>query len=336
MICAWRAPVRYPLDALVGDLRYAIDRTQRHTRVHPRGRLHAWLRALEDLQRRDRRSVAEEMVRSLQENLERVRKWRSVNRDGEPDLTALWDFPFRDAFRSLLEARMFVHVVRHLETKLQPRDWKTLVEGNLRPEDDRQNTSHRDHLLELYVASAADAAGMAVELSEPDVVVDVAGHKLGIAAKRIKSRRQVLPNAKKGAEQIQRSATGRGIVFLDVSHVMNRQMAAMRYLRDFHGQGSGSVHGHLMKFASEHRAILQLLNEPHVEGIILRHAVPAMLAKSFVPATLETWSPIVERPSRLTIAVYGGILDALSPSVVPQPGVGALWSAPCEFSFAHL
>ena len=76
---------------------------------------------------------------------------------------------------------------------------------------------------------------MAVELSEPDVVVSVAGQRLGIAAKRITSRKQVLPNVMKGAEQIatqlERSAIERGLVFLDVSHLMNRNTAAMRYLR---------------------------------------------------------------------------------------------------------
>ena len=42
----------------------------------------------------------------------------------------------------------------------------------------------------------------------------------------------------------------RGLVFLDVLHLMNWNMAAMRYVRDEGATISGSVHGHLMKIAS--------------------------------------------------------------------------------------
>ena len=42
----------------------------------------------------------------------------------------------------------------------------------------------------------------------------------------------------------------RGLVFLDVLHLMNRNTAAMRYVRDEGAAISGSVHRYLMKFAS--------------------------------------------------------------------------------------
>jgi hypothetical protein len=276
------------------------------------------------------------MATAIHEKLRLARETGTVFQQGSDELTELWDFPLRDAFRSLLEARVFSHVVFNLETKLRPKDWKFLVEGNLRPEDDKQNTPHRDFLLELYIASAAQAGGLAVELGEPDILVTVDGEKVGIAAKRIKSRKQVLPNAKKGAKQIGWSNAGRGLIFLDVSNLMNRDMGAIRYLREFGTEESGTVLGHLLKFGSEEKSICQLLDEPHVEGIILRHAVPAMFAKSFVPGTLETWSPVVEHPSQITVSIYGAMLDGLSPPFNPQPGIGPSGSAPCEFSYAHI
>lgn len=333
--CEWRAPVIYPLDMLIANLKGAIARTQAYTAVPKGCRLYRWLAAIEELRLQDRRAVASGMARTIHDKLARAREAGTAYSRSGDDLTGLWDFPFRDSFRSLLEARVFSHVVYHLESKLRPQDWKFLVQGNLRAEDDRENTPHRDLLLELYVASAAEAAGMAVELAEPDIVLTVDGERFGIAAKRIRSRKRVLPNAKKGSKQIEGSKPPRGLIFLDVSNLMNRDMAAMRYLRDFGTEESGSVLGHLLKFASEEETICSLLEEPHVEGIILRHAVPAMFAKSFIPATLETWSPLVEQPSPLTVSVYSAMLDALSPPVNPQPGIGPSGWTACEFSYAH-
>jgi hypothetical protein len=333
--CEWRAPVIYPLDTLLANLKGAIARTEEYIPVRSGCRLYRWLAAIEELRRQDRRSVASGMARTIHAKLARARETGTPYSEGGDDLTELWDFPFRDSFRSLLDARIFTHVVDHLETKLRPMHWKFLVQGNLRPEDDGENTPHRDLLLELYVASAAEAAGMAVELAEPDIVLTLAGQKFGIAAKRIRSRKRVRPNAKKGSKQIEGSTAGRGLIFLDVSNLMNRDMAAMRYLRDFGTEDSGSVLGNLLKFASEEESICSLLEEPQVEGIILRHAVPAIFAKSFIPATLETWSPLVEQPSPLTVSVYGAMLDALSPPVNPQPGIGPSGWTACEFSYAH-
>ena len=102
---------------------------------------------------------------------------------------------------------------------------------------------------------------MAVELAEPDLIVNVAGQKHGVAIKRIKSRKQVLANAKKGSKQIDWSATERGLVFLDVSNLMNRNMEAIRYLQDLGAEIGGTVHGHLMRFASEEGAAPLDLNQ---------------------------------------------------------------------------
>jgi hypothetical protein len=331
MICEWRAPLLYPLATLISNLTLAITRTESHINVDSASRVYRWLDELKGLQRLNHRRVATEIMEALRVNL-RVAKEHNL---GESASDIVWRFPHQDAFRSLVDARMFIHVVQQLEPKLRILHWKAIIQGNLRPEDDRPNTPHRDYLLELYVASAAQAAGMNVELSEPDVVVYVAGQRLGIAAKRIKSRKQVLENAKKGARQIANAAVDGGLLFLDVSNIMNEHMMAMRYLGEFGTERSGTVHGHLMKFASEQASIQSLLSLPHVEGIILRHVAPAMLAKSFVPATLETWSPIVDDPSNLTIAVYGGMLDALSPPSNPAPGTGPSGQVPSEFSYAH-
>jgi hypothetical protein len=344
-LCEWRGPVAVPIATLIASLDDAISIAARHTRVHPACRLYQWRQALEELAQHDQRTVAERMVRRIRENLARHRDAHDLY-DDDLALTTLWDFPLRDAYRSLVEARMFVQVVTRLASHLRQMDWTKLVSGMLRAEDERESAPqpHRDHLLELYIAAVAHAAGMAVELAQgadptanPDVIVDVAGERVGIAAKRLTSGSRALKNARKAMNQIQASSVDRGLVFLDVSNVMNRNAAAIRYVRPpevIELPGSGTVLGHLLRFAAEHPQLERLLERPHVEGIVLRHAVPAMLAGSFTPATLETWSPIVEHPSYLTVAVLGPMLEALAPSdrhwTVGPSGYG-----PCEVAYVH-
>ena len=142
-----------------------------------------------------------------------------------------------------------------------------------------------------------------------------------------------MERAKEGAKQIA-SSTKHGLVFLDVSNLMNANMVAMRYLRTLEGtKGGGSVHGHLMRFVTENQGLEQLIEDSRVDGIILRHACPAMFGRSFIPATMETWSPIVERPSAITATLYRAMLDALSPN--PRSDNGPTGYVPSEFYFAH-
>ena len=339
-ICEWRGPVPIPLATLIASLRDAIATAAQHTRVDPACRLHGWRRELERLAQQDRRAVAAQTVQHLMENRTRL----TENGESGGAGAALWEFPSRDAYRSLVEARMFVQVVTRLAPHLRPPDWAKLVSGRLRPEDEPEFRPHRDHLLELYVAAVADAAGMAAELAQgpdpranPDVIIDVAGERVGIAVKRVGSAKSVPKHARAAARQIARAAVERGLVFLDVSNAMNRDAAAIRYLHRpevLETHGSGTVLGHLLRFASEHPELEQLLEGPHVEGVVLRHAVPAMLAGSFVPASLETWSPTVEQPSDLTVAAFGRMLDALASSDVQQT-VGPSGYAPCEVAYVH-
>lgn len=328
MICEFRVPMGYPLPILIVHLKAAIGRAELHSRVHHASRVRAWVRALETIQQQDNRTMTRQIALTLQANVERKKQ--------DPTLEdEVWRYPFQDDLRSLLEARMFVHVVKYLEAKLSPGQWKELISGKLRPEDDKQNTPHRDRLLELYIASAAQAAGMDVDLCEPDIAATVNGQRCGIAVKRVKSRKKLMERAEEGIQQIA-SSTKHGLVFLDVSNLMNTNMMAMRYLRTFKGaKGGGTVHGHLMRFATENKGLQQLIEDSRVDGIILRHACPAMFGRPFIPATVETWSPIVERPSDITATLYMAMLDALSPDPRPDSSDGPSGYVPCEFYYAH-
>jgi len=326
----WRAPVEYPFQSLLDDLTHAINRAQQHIHLNRASRIYAWRKALIALQNEDRRSVTLRVVQALEENVSRSTK---AENESNPDV---WKYPYQDAFRSLLEARMFICIVKHLEQKLRQEHWRMMIGGNLKPENDSLSTPHRDYLLELYIASAVEAAGMPVALAEPDVITGIEDTNVGIAVKRIKSRKQILSNAKKASEQIRRSDAEKGIVFMDVSELMNQNMAAMRYLRDRGGKIEGTVQGNLLKFVNESYEIQRLLDLPHVEGIVLRHAVPVIFSAGFVPGTLETWTPVVEDPSSLTAHVYGKMLDSLSPQISVRGWAPSFGTTPSEFSFAHI
>jgi hypothetical protein len=332
MLCEWRRPREYSLKSLRSDLAEAIAHAEEHSPAHARSRLRQWEAQLGDLAATDFRATAIEMADALKIQTVAAKARGAADDDTEVDV---WQFPMRDAFRSLLDARMYVYTVQRLRSKLQPSDWRKLSKGHLRPEDEKDSAPHRDLLLELYIAAAAEAAQLEPLLVEPDVSVFVGGERVGIAVKRIQSRKKVKVHAEKAADQIQASGVERGIIVLDVSNIMNRRMTAIRYLRPTKDFMDGSVHPHLMAFVSEHRALLPLLERAHVEGILLRHAVPVMFAPTFTPGTLETWSSLSDNPSPLTAAIATQLLDALAPQ--GQPRVGALPSrfVPCEFSFFH-
>ena len=88
-------------------------------------------------------------------------------------------------------------------------------------------------------------------------------------------------------------------------------------------------------FVNTHRVIQDLLLEPHVEGIILRHAVPVIFGRVFAPGSLETWSAVNDNPSPTTVYVFRELLDALAPQKGVHPANHLSGRVPCEFSFLH-
>src|SRR5688572_18285125 len=113
MLCEWRQPVAYPLISLRTDLSEAVARAEDHTRIDARSRLRQWEIQLRELAATDFRSVAIEMADALKVQTAAAAALGAV--DTEIDV---WAFPMRDAFRSLLDARMYVYLVRWLGSKL--------------------------------------------------------------------------------------------------------------------------------------------------------------------------------------------------------------------------
>ncbi|MCH7910190.1 MAG: hypothetical protein IIB38_11295 [Candidatus Hydrogenedentes bacterium] len=89
------------------------------------------------------------------------------------------------------------------------------------PQDDREESPGRNAQFELFVAAICQAAGLfPVEYSEPDIRCTLEGMRVGIAAKRIKSDKQIEKRIRKASEQIQKSGLP-GFIALDTSIAMN-------------------------------------------------------------------------------------------------------------------
>jgi hypothetical protein len=65
----------------------------------------AWERSLEAVQQQDSRAMMRQIALTLQANVERKKQAPTLEDE-------VWRYPFQDELRSLLEARMFVHMVK--------------------------------------------------------------------------------------------------------------------------------------------------------------------------------------------------------------------------------
>lgn len=137
--------------------------------------------------------------------------------------------PGHPDFEALLEADRDMQILELIFS--QPRDSRTieaftalvklLTDDSILPQLDRQNSDGRNTQFHLFVAALCHAAGLGqVTYDEPDVVCEIDGISLGIAAKRIKSARQAEKHIRKAFDQIER--TGKlGIVAIDLTIALN-------------------------------------------------------------------------------------------------------------------
>jgi hypothetical protein len=86
-------------------------------------------------------------------------------------------------------------------------------------EDDDRNPRARNTQFELYVAATLIMGDVGVRLAEPDLRLEYFGEEVGIAAKRVRSLKQLIRRAKDGAEQLRRSGV-RGFVALNVDVIL--------------------------------------------------------------------------------------------------------------------
>lgn len=131
-------------------------------------------------------------------------------------------------FNLILQAKFEIYVIELAISEL-PRDpevkgWlqkvKLVLSGQNFPQPAPAHTFARDHQFELLVAALSRRAGYTISLSEPDVVINHPQSAFGIAAKRLKSWKQIPRHLKKARDQIVKSGRD-GIIALDITPLYN-------------------------------------------------------------------------------------------------------------------
>lgn len=100
--------------------------------------------------------------------------------------------------------------------------------GELDPMTGSDRTARaRDAQFELWLAAWLAMGGCEAAIAEPDIRTDVAGRDIGIAAKRVRSRRKIMARIEKAASQVKKHAqSGMIVVQLDNYSQRRRRSAA--------------------------------------------------------------------------------------------------------------
>lgn len=96
--------------------------------------------------------------------------------------------------------------------------------------DQDANPEPRNTQFELYVGGILTMGGARIVLEEPDLGLDFGGQRVGIAAKRVRSLKRVLPIVREATDQIRRSARP-GFVALNVDVLVKNTGAPSATIR---------------------------------------------------------------------------------------------------------
>lgn len=252
------------LSSIIDRLQRAIDSVRTRTRVNRSSRVAQWLEALARLDKADKRSVLEQML---------------------PNLThGKWDHPYQDAFRALVDSRMFIEVIEQLLQDLSVSDLHDLVSGSFNPSDDNPSSRARDREFELFIAAICRRSGMKTCLSEPDILFELNGATYSTAAKRLASSKKVEKNVAKAERQIVEVGHP-GFIVMDVTRILDPTSVLITHWKT----AAQTVGGHLLAFMNtEHPRSLQQKRDELVRGIILRTVFP-LVSQGFRYGTHETW-----------------------------------------------
>jgi len=130
------------------------------------------------------------------------------------------DFDFRLLHQAIVECSQLLLIVEELARKPEVLGWRSkaqeLLSGHDFPEGKEVHSPGRNTQFELYVAAVCRRAGYHIELAEPDLVVEAAQVRRGIAAKRLKSLGKLKDSLHDASNQLKLSGLS-GFVALDLS-----------------------------------------------------------------------------------------------------------------------
>lgn len=170
-------------------------------RVNPSSRFHKYRNAIKDL----RSAARNEIIRTNPVDLELVHQ-------------------------ATYEVQQMTYILEELTSPPFSPGWQKKVQmavsGTALPQDKRTYTPARNAQFELLVATLCKQAGYSIALDEPDVLVDASGLTFGIAAKRIRSVRQLGKRIRGARDQIRQSSRD-GIICLDLTGIHNPTNACL-------------------------------------------------------------------------------------------------------------
>lgn len=127
-----------------------------------------------------------------------------------------------ESIRDMYQLRLIVDTMdAHQESK----DFRVAVnlikKGLVLPQDENKDTPGRNYQFQLYFAALCTNSGLPTWHKEPDIICDVEGKMLGIAAKRLKSIKSFEDNIRDAANQIHGTDIP-GIIALDLTSAQNQ------------------------------------------------------------------------------------------------------------------
>ena len=146
-----------------------------------------------------------------------TRRVDPVIRPDDPDIEIA-----RESTRDITQLEfVFDCLEAHSNTDDLVRIVKILLKDSVLPQGDRGQSKGRDRQFELFVAAVCHGSDLRpVKLEEPDVTCSVQGSKFGIAAKRVKSLKNLEKHLRKAAKQIE-GARLPGMIALDTCVALN-------------------------------------------------------------------------------------------------------------------
>lgn len=165
---------------------------------------------------------------------------------------------------------------------------QTAVSGTALPQDERTDSSARNAQFELLIAALCKQGGHSIVLDEPDVVVDAGQLSFGIAAKRIRSVRQLRKRIRDARDQIRKSSH-EGIICLDLTGIHNPAHAFL--MTDSSRAAANTAQVTADRYAKGIQNRLQgLLGERLVFGLMIHVSCLFFMYTTFQFGSATRWS----------------------------------------------
>jgi hypothetical protein len=184
-----------------------------------------------------------------------------------------------DVGGAILELRQLVAIVDGLTAAPGiARMLKVLLDGHYHTIDASTHDRARDTQFELYTAARLALGGLRTELAEPDIVIELEGERVGVAAKRPRSTAGIKSAIQKAGRQV-RKATARGYLAIDASMYPFPNGTVLAAFLDQVEDADRAAAQQLHRVVSDNFAVLRprLAEEPErsgLAGILFHLAVP--------------------------------------------------------------